>query len=118
MVSGNLLGIPDGGVQHVAKNRGPHGNQGRKEESQGGIQRNVWENRFQRRARGVGDTNVAVLEAGIDTRFLDLPHQLLIQFLVAFGPPLQGLILEGACVQTVEFRFGLGHGAREHTLPG
>ena len=70
----------------------------------------------QRRPGGIGEAYGTVLEAGVDAGLLDFADQLIIEALIGFGFPLEGLVFEGAGVEVVEFGLGLRHGLLEHVL--
>ena len=69
---------------------------------------------LQRGPGAVGQADGAVLEAGVDPRFLNLAHQLLVEALIGFGLLFQRFVLERARVELIEFGLGIGHGALQH----
>ena len=103
-------------VEHVAHHRRSHGQQGREQEGQRQVQFQVREHRLEGRPGRIRDPDGAVLETGVDARFLDLSHQFLVQLLVALGLLFQRLVLEGARIEPVELRLGLGDRLLQHLL--
>ncbi len=78
------------------------------------VQLQIRENRLHGGPRGVGDADGAVLEAGVDSRFLDFAHQFFVELLVGLGLAFQRLVLERSGVKAVKLGLGLRHGLPQH----
>jgi hypothetical protein len=114
--AGDLLGVADGFVEHVAHDGGAHGQQSGEQERQHHVERHVGEDRLVGGAGGIGNADGAVLESGVDAGFLDFADQFLVEGLIGVGFALEGLVLEAVRVEAVELGLGFGHGLLQHGL--